>query len=223
MLVVLAVSASATVIRAQAPTAPQAAPTDVYHVMFTKAAPGQAAALAKELQQQDPKDPMAAHFILLRHQEGADWDYCLIQHVGTKASVEITPPPPNTGTPTRAWHDDTFVAGPSWSEFQRVMGLTGNQSATSVYVVGVHRAVPGHREQLLQALNRPTPGAKTAVTGLTLQHMEGAQWQFLTINRFNSWQEFGADQTANAAGAEGWLDIRQHSAYHTDTIADRVR
>ena len=53
-------------------------------MLFAKAAPGQAAALAKQLQEPDPKDPMAAHFILLRHQEGADWDYCLIQHVGAK-------------------------------------------------------------------------------------------------------------------------------------------
>jgi hypothetical protein len=40
--------------------------------MFVKAQPGQAAALAKELQQQDPKDPIASHFVLLRHQEGDD-------------------------------------------------------------------------------------------------------------------------------------------------------
>jgi hypothetical protein len=223
ILVVLALSASATVARAQTPAPSQGTPTDVYHVMFVKATPGQAAALAKELQQQDPKDPMAAHFILLRHQEGADWDYCMIQHLGTKASVEITPPPPNTGTPTRAWHDDTFVAGPAWSEFQRLMGLTGDQSGNPVYVVGVQRSVPGHREQLLQALNRPAANSKVAVTNVTLTHLEGGPWQFLTISRYNSWQDFGADRTANAAGAEGWLEIRQHSAYHTDTIADRVR
>jgi hypothetical protein len=27
----------------------------------------------------------------------------------------------------------------------------------------------------------------------------------------------------NAAGAKGWLEAREHSAFHTDTIADRVR
>lgn len=122
-----------------------------------------------------------------------------------------------------AWHDDTFVAGPPWSEFQRAMGLTENQSGNSVYVVGVHRAVPGHRQQLLQALNRPASTSKIAATSVTLTHVEGGPWQFLTITRYNSWQEFGADRTANAAGAEGWLEVRQHSAFHTDTIADRVR
>jgi hypothetical protein len=72
-LACLAASVTAVPSRAQTPAATPT-PTDLYHVMFVKAAPGQAAALAKELQQPDPKDPMAAHFILLRHQEGADWD-----------------------------------------------------------------------------------------------------------------------------------------------------
>jgi hypothetical protein len=222
-LVFLAICAAAAVAAAQTPAGSAVAPTDVYHVTFAKATPGQAAALAKELQQQDPKDPMAAHFILLRHQEGADWDYCLIQHAGTKASVEIPPAPPGTGTSTIAWHDDTFVAGPSWPEFQRAMGLTGNQSGNPIYVVGVHRAVPGHRQQLLQALSQPPSNAKAALPSVTLTHVEGGPWQFLTVTRYASWQEFGADQTANGAGGEGWLEIRQHSAFHTDTIADRVR
>jgi hypothetical protein len=218
ILVFLAILASAAASQAQTPAA-AAAPTDIYHVMFVKAAPGQAAALAKELQQPDPKDPMGAHFILLRHQEGADWDYCLIQHVGTKASVEISATPPPAPTPTMAWHEDTFVSGPSWGEFQKTMALAGNQTGSPVYVVGVHRAVPGHRPQLLQALNQPS-NAKTTPPNVTLTHMEGGPWQFLTVTRYSSWQELGGDRTA---GSEGWLEIRQHSAYHTDTIADRVR
>jgi len=43
MTVVLALSAAPSILYAQAPPAA----TDVYHVMFVKAAPGQAAALAK--------------------------------------------------------------------------------------------------------------------------------------------------------------------------------
>ena len=39
---------------AQTPAA-AAAPTDVYHVQFAKAAPGQAAALEKNLKTRDPK------------------------------------------------------------------------------------------------------------------------------------------------------------------------
>jgi hypothetical protein len=192
--------------------------TDIYHVMFVKAQPGQAAALAKELQQQDPKDPMASHFVLLRHQEGDDWDYCLIQHVGPTATVAITPPTPPANPPTTAWHNDTFVAGPAWAEFSKLM----NGPSTSVYVVGVHRAVPGHRDQLREVLNRPDPAAKVPVSRVTLAHLEGGTWQFVSVDRYNSWQDFGTDRTGTAAGGEGWLEVRQHSASHSDTIADRV-
>ncbi|MDQ3347681.1 MAG: hypothetical protein M3545_06915 [Acidobacteriota bacterium] len=226
VLLAAALCASVTAAEAQTPPAvppPGGAATDVYNVMFVKAAPGQAAALEKQLQQQDPKDPMASHFLLLRHQEGADWDYCLIHHVGPKGSVEITPQPQGPEPATRAWHDDTFVSGPAWPEFQRLMGLTGDQSGNAVYVVGVHRAVPGHREQLVQALSQPAPSSKVTVNSLLMTHLEGGPWQFLTVDRYNSWQDFGLDRTANPAGGQGWLDSREHSAYHTDTIADRVR
>ena len=163
---------------------------------------------------------MTSHFILLRHQEGADWDYCLIQHVGAKPSVEI----PATTSPSAsiAWHEDSFVSGPSWGEFQKVMGLAGDQSGQPVFVVSVQRAVPGHREQLLEVLNQRPPNAKVTVNSLVMTHVEGGPWQFLTLDRYNSWQDLGADRAANT-GVQGWLDVRQHSAYHTDTIADRVR
>src|SRR5947209_8146214 len=62
--------------------------TDVYHVHFNKAALGKAAALAEFLKTPDPQAPMPGHFILLRHQQGAPWDYVVIQHIGTKATVE---------------------------------------------------------------------------------------------------------------------------------------
>ncbi len=220
-MVAAAICACATASYAQTTGPAQASPTDLYHVMFVKAAPGQAAALAKELQQQDAKDPMASHFLLLRHQEGADWDYCLIQHVGAKGSVEIPPQAP-PATASIGWHDDTFVSGPSWGEFQRVMGLAGDQAGQAVYVVSVQRAVPGHREQLSQALNQRAPASKVTVGSLVMTHVEGGAWQFLTLDRYNSWQDLGADRAANTGG-QGWFDTRQHSAYHTDTIADRVR
>jgi hypothetical protein len=222
VLTAAAICACATTSVAQTPAAAQAAkPTDIYHVLFAKAAPGQAAALAKQLQEPDPKDPMAAHFILLRHQEGADWDYCLIQHVGTKPSVEI-PAQTSPATASIAWHDDSFVSGPSWGEFQKVMGLAGDQSGQPVYVVSVQRAVPGHRDQLLEVLNQRAPNTKVTVNSLVMTHVEGGPWQFLTLDRYNSWQDLGADR-ASSTGGQGWLDARQHSAYHTDTIADRVR
>src|SRR3954468_15165849 len=79
-----------------------AADTDIYHVEFVKAAPGQATAAAAELQKQDPKAPMQGHFVILRHQEGDDWDYCVIEHLGAKATVEVTPIPPTPAVPIMA-------------------------------------------------------------------------------------------------------------------------
>jgi hypothetical protein len=196
----------------------QTEPTDIYHVMFVKALPGQAAAVAKQLQEQNPKDPMAGHFFMLRHQEGDDWDYCVIQHVGKQATVTITPPPAPGATPTQAWHIDTFAAGPSWGEFSKLM--TG--PAGSVYVIGTHRAVPGHRSQLLSMLGQREPGAKVPLSSAILAHLEGGNWQFLTIDRYNSWQDLAADRAGAASAEKGWSEIRQHSASHVDTIADRI-
>jgi hypothetical protein len=201
---------------------PSAAPTDVYLVSFFKAAPGQATALLTTLQQQDPKNPMAGHSLLLRHAQGSDWDYAVVQHVGATATVRVAPPPDANAKPpqpTQAWHTDTYVAGPSWDEFSKQMGMT---ASGGVYVVSVHRPVPAHRRQLLDSLTAPDANAKVATGRVLLEHIDGAI-NILTIDRFNSWQDFSADMTANPTGSKGWLDVRQHSAYHEDTLAERVR
>jgi len=45
----------------------------------------------------------------------------------------------------------------------------------------------------------------------------------MTITRYNSRQDFATDRSGAAADAAGgWADIRQHSAFHRDTIADRI-
>ena len=200
-------------------------PTDIYHVHLAKAAPGQAAALGKELSQPDPTTAMPDHFLVLRHQEGDDWDYAVIQHLGQKPTVAI-PPAPGAVAEMRAWHTDTFVSGPSWADFTREMGIGGSGMASALYVLGFHRAVPGHLPQLEQALNQPAAADAKVQTGtLFLRHVEGSDWQFLTITRYNSWQDFATGQAANTATPSapgGWADIRQHSAFHRDTIADRI-
>lgn len=216
----LTFTAAAAAAQTPPPASPAAAGTDIYSVMFVKAAPGQAAALATQLQQPDPKNPMSGHYLLLRHQEGADWDYCLIQHEGAKATVEITPQPAGGAPPTMAWHDDTYVSGPSWAEFQRAMG-TGD-GGTPLYIIGVHRAVPGHRMDLQRELGRRAPNAKGPSNDLLLTHVDGANWQYLTISRFGSWQELAADEAAAGAG-DRWSELRKYSAFHNDTIADRVK
>jgi hypothetical protein len=203
--------------QAQAPAA-----ADVYHVLFAKAAPGQAAALAKELQEQDPKDPMASHYLLLRHQSGDDWDYCLIQHLGAKASVDVTNANPNA-PPTMAWHTDSYAAGPSWGEVTRALipAASDAKAATSVYIVAVHRAVAGHRSQLESVVRQVNADAKVPISSLVFTHLEGGPWQFLAVDRYDSWMDLAKDRTATADDP-GWAQLRDHVAFHHDTIADRI-
>ena len=226
-LVVLGSVVAGTVISAQnTPAVPPA--TDVYHLHFTKAAPGQAAALGKSLMVPDKGSPMPEHFVVLRHQEGDDWDFVVIQHLGAKAEVTATaPPPPAAERALSAWHSDTFVSGPSWGDFSKQMSIGASANAAGqVYVLGVHRAVPGHREQLLGALSAPAAAGKIQTGNVLLQHLEGSEWTFATLTRYSSWQDFASDRAAAAsapdAAAGGWADIRQHSAFHRDTIADRI-
>ena len=119
----LALLIGIVVAQAQAPPAQPPAATDVYHVHFAKAAPGKAVALGQDLQKQDTSAPMKGHLVVLRHQEGDDWDYCVIEHLGPTATVKITPPPPASAPVLGAWHNDTFVAGPSWSTVSQALGL----------------------------------------------------------------------------------------------------
>ena len=214
---------SATVVSSASPQTPPVAGsnTDLYHVHFTKAAPGQAAALAKALMVPDPKAPMPDHFVLLRHQEGDDWDYAVIQHLGPKATIEAAATPPNPGRDLRAWHDDTFATGPSWAEFSKL--LAGGGDTGPVFSVGVHRTIPGHREELRKALSQPgAASSKVQTATVLLQHVEGGDWTFLAITRYNSWQDLAADRAAAASDGAGWNEIRQHSSFHRDTLADRI-
>jgi hypothetical protein len=226
-LVVVGGIVAATAASPQNTAAPPAA-TDVYHVHFAKAAPGQAAALGKSLMVPDKTSPMPEHFVVLRHQEGDDWDYAVIQHLGSKAEVTTTAPPPSDAVRAlSAWHSVSFVSGPSWGAFSKEMSIGGSADAASlVYIVGVQRPVPGHREQLLQSLSAPGPSSKIQTGTVLLQHLEGGEWTFATLTRYNSWQDFASDRTAaasaGATSAGGWADVRQHSAFHRDTLADRI-
>lgn len=225
------VVASGLVAGASASPQNAAAPAgnDMYHVLFIKAAPGQAGALAKALMTPDKTEPMPDHFVVLRHQEGDDWDYVVVQHLGAKAEVVATPSPAAAAArPLIAWHTDTFASGPGWGDFTKQMGIGGSAGGLKqVYVVGVQRAVAGHRDQLLAALNAPAaPGSKIETGNVLLQHVEGGDWNFMTVTRYNSWQDLGSERATLASTASsapgGWADIRQHSAFHRDTIADRI-
>ena len=107
------------------------------------------------------------------------------------------------------------------------MGLGASAKPGGVYVLGFHRPAPGHRTQLQAALNQPAAAdSKVQPGNAFLWHLEGGDWHFLTITRYDSWQDFATERAAAAAapdgGAGGWADIRRHSAFHRDTIADRI-
>ena len=221
------VTGGLVVATAASPQNPAAvARTDLYHVHFTKSAPGQAAAHATSLMTPDKTSPMPDHFVVLRHQEGDDWDYVVIQHVGPKAELLASAPtPPDAQRALSAWHHDTFATGPSWGEFTKQMALGAANASGQVYVLGVHRHVPGHREQLLKSLSAPGTAGTVETGNVLLQHVEGSDWVFATIARYNSWQDFATDRAAASAAPGvpgGWADVRQHSAFHRDTIATRI-
>lgn len=224
----LALSVSTAAFAQPAGQAPATPGADIYHVQFAKAIPGEAAALAKALQTPDPKAPMPGHVVVLRHQLGDDWDYCVIEHIGTKATVDAAPAATYPARPFTAWHADTFVAGPPWEAFAQAMGLTpaSGDKGTSVYSVAVWRATAGGREQLMKVLTQVDANAKVPVGRVVLQHLEGGPWTYLAIERYNSWQDLGTAQASTVAGTasgqDGWSEIRKHATYHHDTLADRI-
>jgi hypothetical protein len=205
-----------------------AARTDVYHVHFAKATLGKGVEEGDFLKKQAPDAPMKGHYIVLRHQSGEDWDYAVIEHLGTKATVDAAPSVAPAGArDLNAWHGDTFVNGPAWPEFAKAMGLDDPaKSAGSVYVVSVFRAAPGHRDELEKALAQPPGPSETVAGNVLLQHLEGGPWHFLTVARYNSWQDFATSEKASVADtlkpAGGWLQVRDHSTYHNDTLTDRI-
>jgi len=200
----------------------------VYHVHFTHAAPGKATALADALKQPDPSAPMPGHSVMFRHQEGDSWDYCVIQHMGTKATVAIAPTMPAAAAATRDasdWHTDTYVSGPAWADFAKAMGINEGAGKSAIYIVSVYRAIPGHREQLDTDLGTAAPGDPAAGT-VVMQHLDGAAWTFLGIARYATWEDFVKSETSSAAdqakNTGAWGTLREHSSYHTDTLADRI-
>ncbi len=211
-----------------APTtaASPAARPDIYHVHFAHAAPGKAAQLAESLKKPDPTAAMPDHRIILRHTNGDAWDFVEIQHLGPKVTLDAARPAvPPAERDLSDWHNDTYVNGPPWAEFAKALGIDEGAGKSAVYIVSVHRAIPGHREQLEAELSRQDPG-DPAAGNVMLQHLEGSAWTFLTVSRYATWDDFVKSETSGAAdyakGGGGWAKSREHSSYHTDTLADRL-
>jgi hypothetical protein len=202
----------------------------VYHVFFVKAALGKAIQLADSLKGPNPMAPMPGHSLILRHQEGDSWDYAVIQHLGTSATVAAIRPTPAPATRDLSdWHNDTFVNGPAWSEFAKAMGIDESdksKTAGSVYIVSVYRPAAGHRDQLEQMLSEGPAAGDTIAGNVLMQHLEGGPWTYLTIARYNSWSDYGTSETNSVAATSknqgGWFQLREHVSFHTDTITDRI-
>jgi hypothetical protein len=221
--------ALASLLVATAATAQTAAPasggrTDLYHVQFLKAAPGKASEAAAALKANAASTP--GHVVVLRHQAGDEWDYCIIEHLGTSTTVQAVPATQNPLRDLTAWHTDTFASGPSWADFEKAMMPSGAGATGSVYSVAVWRAIPGRTGELEKALGGASQPAKVPVSSVMLQHREGGPWTFLAIDRYNSWQDYGTDMGATVpqtgTGQDPWSDVRQYSTYHHDTLCDRV-
>src|SRR3954462_12143188 len=137
-------AAAASTITTTTTTTPSAgARTDLYHVHFAKSATGKESEHAEALKKQDPKAPMPGHFVVFRHQDGDAWDYCVVEHLGTKMTIEAAAAATPAMQPAlNDWHTDTFVTGPSWAEFTKALGLDdASKSKESAYVVSMYRPV----------------------------------------------------------------------------------
>lgn len=232
----------------QTTTATQTA-QELYHVHFVKAAPGKLRELIDSYmsEPQDPDTPDRP--LVLRHMQGDDWDLVVLQPLGKQTTLRATPPTAEEmaimtrNRPLRASHTDTFTLGPPWSETRTALlsdvgsratgtptGTAGSAPSGEIYTVTVYRALPGHRDQLWQVLNRIsglTPGRT-----ITMQHFEGAAWDFVQVSRYDSWAALGESESAppmerlraqGFSAAEGpSLELREHLAEHRDTVAMRV-
>jgi hypothetical protein len=230
-LVVLssAIVASGQESPAVSPAAASSGRTDVYHVNFNHAAAGKASALADFMK--TAVSDAKGHAFVLRHQDGAPWDYATIQHMGTTATVTATGNPRGAAMKLLSdWHDDTFVNGPPWAEFAKAMGLDGDgksKSAESVYVVSIYRPVPGHEEALEKFLSEPPSASNDLAVGAVLmQHLEGGAWRYLSLVRYKSWQDYATSQVNSVAqsakGSGGWFTLREHVSFHNDTLTSRI-
>jgi hypothetical protein len=214
------------------PAAQTAQGAELYHVHFVKAAPGKLVEMV-EAYVNAPRDPQSpAPPVILRHRQGDDWHLMVLRPLGAEATLRAAVPPSSelqqfvTRTrPLRGQHNDTFAIGPAWAEAQKMLGEGAEPSsgARPVYIVTVYRSLPDHRDQLEGVLRKQA--AEDAGRTLTLQHLEGAPWEFISITRYDSWAALGeSEQKQSGQGtiSAGGLAMQEHLAEHHDTVAERV-
>src|SRR5512133_1514206 len=112
-------------------SSPGSARTEVYHVHLAKAALGKAAEYGESFKKQAPDAPMPGHYIVLRHENGDSWDFCVIENLGTKTTMDAARPAPSPAvTGLSDWHTDTICNGPSWAQFAKEMGLDDSSKSS---------------------------------------------------------------------------------------------
>jgi hypothetical protein len=234
LLVAFAAAAQATKPAEASPVASNR--SDLYQVHFVKAVPGKAADLLNSLRTPAADAVMPTHALILRHLDGDDWDFAVIQHLGTKVTVDAAGPAPGPEREMRAWHNDTYAQGPAWPEFAKAMGIGQPQAGAApagkdLYVVSTYRGAAGHRAQLEETLKRVAGSSLRPADSVLLQHREGSPWDYLYLTRYDGWKDLAAQQEdpeadarARRAGlAQGpGVELRQHMAAHHDTFAERV-
>jgi len=210
--------------------------TDLYHVHFAKAVPGKAAELLSSLTNPPPETAMPTHALVLRHLEGDDWDFAVIQHLGNKVTLDTSGAAPGPARELRAWHKDTYAQGPAWPEFAKSMGIGQQQAGAAtagrdLYIVTTYRGAAGHRTQLEETIKRIAASGLRPADSVLLQHREGSPWDYLYVTRYDGWKDLAAQQEDPQADArarragltqDAGIELRQHMAEHHDTIAERV-
>lgn len=100
------------------------------------------------------------------------------------------------------------------------------QQGTRESVVSIYRSAPGHQEALLRWFARQDEISRAA--GLPPSqlyvHQDGASWDFIVISpQTTREQDTAADAAARRmrapVGPRAGLELRQHIAEHSDTIA----
>ena len=203
--------------------------TDIYHVHVVHAAPGKAAELGESFKTPPPGTPAPDHTAVFRHQYGDSWDYTVVAHYGTKYTIEAArQQTPESQRALSDSHTDTICNGPSWAEFSRLMGLDDPKKSTgAVYVVSFYRAAPGQRDAAEKSLAEPPDPAVDKAAGMVLmQHLEGANWHYAGIVRYNSWQDLATSEVNSvpqtSKPGSPWSQMRTSVASHTDTLCDRI-
>jgi hypothetical protein len=56
--------------------------------------------------------------------------------------------------------------------------------------------------------------------------LEGANWTFLAVARYNSWDDYAKGEKNSVADTtkkdSPWSRLRDHADFHTDTLTDRI-